>query len=110
MLRTATIMFVSVFASGLCAAPFAMATPAKEKKVKYCNLAAAEMSADERKPFLDECLLPMTRSASEDEHREKLSKREKFCNKAASKMSADDRTFFLQECLSEEPAPTGGTY
>lgn len=56
MIKIAGIVAVSLFASGLCIAPFAMAAPVKEKRVKSCNKAASQMDTDERGDFLTECL------------------------------------------------------
>ncbi len=109
MIKIAGIVAVSLFASGLCIAPFAMAAPVKEKRVKSCNKAAGKMGADEREDFLKECLLPMTMAASAQEHKDQLSKREKFCNKAAGRMDAEERGDFLTECLSVEPPKAEGT-
>jgi hypothetical protein len=49
------------FALGLCVAPFAMAAPAQQNKVKTCNAEAnakglGEGKRDERKTFMSTCL------------------------------------------------------
>lgn len=108
MIKTACILAVTLFASGLCIAPFAMAAPVKEKRMRLCNKAASKMGAEEREDFLKECLSTMPMAASDYEHKDPLSKREKFCNKASSKMDAEERGDFLTECLSVEPPKAEG--
>ena len=61
MMKTAGIVAVSLFVSGLCIAPFAMAAPAQQNKMKTCNEEATakglgEGKGDERKAFMKECL------------------------------------------------------
>jgi hypothetical protein len=87
MNKTACVLAVTLFVSGLCIAPFVMAGPVSEKRMRACNKAASKMSAEERGDFLKECLPPMTMAASSYEQQDQLSKREKFCNRAASKIS-----------------------
>jgi len=61
MTKTASIVVVSLFVSGLCIAPFAMAAPAKQSKMAACNAQAndkglGEGKGDERKKFMSTCL------------------------------------------------------
>ncbi len=61
MTKTAGIVVVSLFVSGLCIAPFAMAAPAQQSKMEACNAEAndkglGEGKGDERKAFMKECL------------------------------------------------------
>ncbi len=95
MTKTAGIVVVSLFVSGLCIAPFAVAAPT-EKKMDACNKAASRLiDAEDRKDFLKECL-----SIPSAEPQMK-----KACNKAASRLiDAEDRKDFLKECLSIPPA------
>ncbi len=57
MTKTAGIMVVSLFALGLCVAPFAIAAPAQQNEMKTCNAEATakglgEGTGDERKAFM----------------------------------------------------------
>lgn len=58
MTKTVSIVAVSFFVSGLVIAPFAMATPAQQNKMKSCNKEAGEknLKGDERKKFMSTCL------------------------------------------------------
>ena len=58
MTKTVSIVAVSFFVSGLVIAPFAMATPAQQHKMKSCNKEAGEknLKGDERKKFMSTCL------------------------------------------------------
>ena len=61
MTKTVSIVAVSFFVSGLVIAPFAMATPAQQNKMKACNEEATakrlgEGKGDERKKFMSTCL------------------------------------------------------
>src|SRR5512141_186324 len=63
MTKPAGIVAVSLFVSGLCIAPFAVAAPARQNKMKTCNAEAkakakglGEERGDERKAFMKECL------------------------------------------------------
>ena len=54
MTKTTGIVVVSLFVSGLCIAPFAMAAPAQQNKMKTCNAEAnakglGEGKGDERR-------------------------------------------------------------
>ena len=58
MTKTAGIMAVSFFALGLCVAPFAMAAPAQQNKMKTCNADAKTkgLKGADRKTFMSSCL------------------------------------------------------
>ena len=61
MTKSACIVAVSLFVSGLYITPFAIAAPAKESKMAACNAQAndkglGEGKGDERKAFMKECL------------------------------------------------------
>src|SRR4029077_5482045 len=69
MTQTACIMVVSLFASGLCIAPLAIAAPAKPSKTAACNTQAddkglGEGKDDERTAFMKECLSAKPAKAS----------------------------------------------
>ena len=49
MTKTAYIMMVSLFASGLCITPFSMAAPAKQSKTAACNAQANDKGLGEEK-------------------------------------------------------------
>lgn len=95
MMRIVTIVVVSLFVSGICFAPFAMAEPT-EKKMAACNKAASKMhDAEVKSDFLKECLsMPSTEPQMK-----------KVCNKAANRLNdAEERKDFLRECLFIPPA------
>ena len=49
MTKTAYIMMVSLFASGLCITPFSIAAPAKQSKTAACNAQANDKGLGEEK-------------------------------------------------------------
>ncbi|MCE9536099.1 MAG: PsiF family protein, partial [Nitrospirae bacterium] len=56
MTKTASLAVVSLFVFGLCIAPFAVAAPAQQNKMKTCNAEATakglgEGKGEERKAF-----------------------------------------------------------
>jgi hypothetical protein len=106
MTKTAGIMVVSLFALGLCVAPFAMAAPAQQNKMKTCNADAnakglGEGKGDERKAFMKTCLSAKpektVKTAAEGQQNKM-----KMCNKeaGAKKLKGDDRKTFMSTCLS----------
>ncbi len=108
MTKTAGIMVVSLFALGLCVAPFAIAAPAQQNKMKTCNAEATakglgEGKGDERKAFMKECLSAKpekaTKTAAGAAHQQN---KMKMCNKeaGAKKLKGDDRKTFMSTCLS----------
>jgi hypothetical protein len=106
MTKTAGIMVVSLFAIGLCVAPFAIAAPAEQNKMKTCNAEATakglgEGKGDERKAFMKECLSAKPEKATKAAAGGQQNKM-KMCNKeaGAKKLKGDDRKTFMSTCLS----------
>ena len=102
MTKAAGIVVVSLFVSGLCIAPFAMATSAQQNKMKACNEEATakglgEGKGEERKAFMQECLSAKPAKTSGTQQ-EKM----KSCNKEAGEKSlkGDERKKFMSTCLS----------
>jgi hypothetical protein len=105
MTKTASIVVVSLFVSGLCIAPFAMAGPAQKNKMKACNEEATakglgEGKGDERKAFMKECLSAKSAKAAKAGGTEKS--KMKTCNKEAGTkgLKGDERKTFMSTCLS----------
>jgi psiF repeat len=106
MTKTAGIMVVSLFALGLCVAPFAMAAPAQQNKMKTCNAEAnakgfGEGKGDERKAFMKECLSAKPEKATKAAAGGQQNKM-KMCNKEAGEKSLKgaERKTFMSTCLS----------
>jgi psiF repeat-containing protein len=102
MTKTAGIIAVSFFVSGLCATPFAIAAPAKQNKMADCNAQAhdkglEEGKSDERKAFMNECLSAKPVKAGGTQQNKM-----KTCNKEAGEKSlkGDERKQFMRTCLS----------
>lgn len=102
MTKTAGIMMVSLFVSGLCLAPIAMAAPTKQSKIAACNAQANdkgldEEKGDERKAFMKECLFARPTKVGGTQQ-----SKMKTCNKEAGEKSlkGDDRKTFMSTCLS----------
>jgi hypothetical protein len=102
MKKTASIVVISLFASGLCIAPFAVAAPAQQNKMKACNEEATakglgEGKGDERKAFMKECLSAKPVKAGGTQ-KNKM----KSCNKEAGEknLKGDERKQFMSTCLS----------
>jgi hypothetical protein len=102
MTNTASIVVVSLFVSGLCIVPFAMAAPAQQNKMKTCNEEATakglgEGKGDERKAFMKECLSAKPVKAGGTQQNKM-----KTCNKEAGEKSlkGDERKKFMSTCLS----------
>lgn len=102
MTKTAGIVVVSLFVSGLCVAPFAIAAPAKQSKMAACDAQAndkglEEGKGDERPAFMKECL-----SAKPAKTGGTQQNKMKTCNKAAGEKSlkGDERKKFMSACLS----------
>ena len=102
MTKTASIVVVSLFVSGLCIAPFAMAAPAQQNKMKACNAEATakglgEGKGDERKAFMKECLSAKPVKAGGTQ-KNKM----KSCNKEAGEknLKGDERKQCMSTCLS----------
>ena len=109
MTKTAGIVTVSLFVLGLCVAPFAIAAPAQQNKMKTCNAEATakglgEGKGDERKAFMKECLSAKpdkaTKAAAGAGANQQI--KMKACNKeaGAKKLKGDDRKTFMSTCLS----------
>jgi hypothetical protein len=102
MTKTAGIVVVSLFVSGLCIAPFAMAAPTQKNKMKACNEEATakglgEGKGDERKAFMKECLSAKPAKAGGAQQNKM-----KSCNKeaGAKSLKGDERKTFMSTCLS----------
>ena len=102
MTKTAGIVVVSLFVSGLCIAPFTMAAPAQQNKMKTCNAEATakglgEGKGGERKAFMKECLSAKPVKAGRTQQ-----SKMKTCNKeaGAKSLKGDERKTFMSTCLS----------
>ena len=102
MTKTACIVAISLFVSGLCLAPFAIAAPAKQSKMAACNAQAndkgfGEGKGDERKAFMKECLSAKPAKAGGTQQNKM-----KSCNKEAEAKSlkGEERKTFMSTCLS----------
>ena len=109
MTKTAGIMVVSLFALGLCVAPFAIAASAQQNKMKTCNAEATakglgEGKGDERKAFMKECLSAKPDKATKAAAGAGATQQNKMktCNKeaGAKKLKGGDRKTFMSTCLS----------
>ena len=107
MTKTAGIVTVSLFVLGLCVAPFAMAAPAQQNKMKTCNAEATakglgEGKGDERKAFMKECLSAKPEKATKAGAGATQQNKMKTCNKEAGvkKLKGDERKTFMSACLS----------
>jgi hypothetical protein len=106
MTKTAGIMVVSLFGLGLFVAPFAIAAPAQQNKMKTCNADAnakglGEGKGDERKAFMKTCLSAKPEKAVKAAAEGQQNKM-KTCNKeaGAKKLKGDERKTFMSTCLS----------
>jgi hypothetical protein len=102
MTKTAGMMVISFFVSGLCMAPLALAAPAKHTKMASCNAQAddrgiREENGDERKAFMKECLSAKPVKAGGAQQNKM-----KSCNKEAGVkgMKGEERKKFMSTCLS----------
>lgn len=102
MTKTSEVIVVSLFVSGLCVAPFAIAAPAKPSKTATCNTQAndkglEEGKGDERTAFMKECL-----SAKPTKARGAQQNKMKTCNieSAEKGLKGDERKKFMSTCLS----------
>ena len=103
MTKAVSIIVVSIFVSGLCIAPLAMAATTQQNKMKTCNDAATakglgEGKGDERKAFMQECLSAKPAKSGKTAQQEKMT----VCNKEAGdkKLKGDERKKFMSTCLS----------
>ena len=102
MTKTAGIVAILLFVSGLCIAPFAIAAPAKQNKKAACNAQANDQGldegkGDERKAFMKECLSAKPGKAGGTQQ-----SKMKSCNKEAGTngLKGDERKTFMSTCLS----------
>ena len=102
MTKTAGIVVVSLFLSGLCVAPFAIAAPSKQSKMAACNARAndkglGEEKGDERTTFMKECLSAKPAKAGGTQQNKM-----KTCNieSAEKGLKGDERKKFMRTCLS----------
>lgn len=107
MTKTAGILMVSLFVSGLCVAPFAMAASAQQNKMKTCSAEAkakglGEGKGDERRAFMKECLSAKPIKAAGEPQQSNQQSKMKSCNKEAGAkgLTGDDRKEFMSTCLS----------
>lgn len=105
MTKTTGILVVSLFLSGLCTAPFAIADPTQPNRLATCNAQANEKGlgegkGDERKAFMKECTSVKQAKAVKagGTQRNKM----KTCNKEAGMkgLKGADRKTFMSACLS----------
>lgn len=102
MTKRAGTVVISLFVSGLCVAPFAIAAPANQGKMAACNAQAndkglEEGKGDERPAFMKECL-----SAKPVKTGGTQQNKMKTCNKesAGKGLKGDERKKFMRACLS----------
>ena len=102
MTKTVGIVAISLFVSGLCSAPFAIAAPAKQSKIAACNAQAnnkglGEGMGDEQTAFMKECLSAKPAKAGGAQQNKM-----KTCNKDAGEkgLKGDERKKFMSTCLS----------
>ncbi|MDH5739375.1 MAG: PsiF family protein [Nitrospira sp.] len=100
--RTLTL---GLFVLSMGWAPFTMAAPAQQNKMKACNEQAnakgfGEGKGEERKAFMKECL--SAKSAKSGEGKGNQQNKMKTCNKEAGSknLKGDERKTFMSECLS----------
>ena len=100
MTKTASLMVVSLFVSGLCIAPLAFA--AQQNKMKTSNAEATAKGlgggkGDERKAFMKECLSAKAEKAGGTQQNKM-----KTCNKEAGEqnLKGEERKKFMSTCLS----------
>ena len=105
MTKTAGIVVVSLFVSGLCVAPFAIAQPGQQKIIAACNAQAnekglSEGKGDERKAFMKECMSAKQAKAVKAGGTQQ--NKMKTCNKEAGAkgLKGDERRAFMSTCLS----------
>jgi psiF repeat len=105
MTKTAGIAVASLFVSGLCVAPFAIAAPALQNKMAACNAQANEKGlgegkGDERTAFIKECMSAKQAKAVKAGGTQQ--NKMKTCNKEAGTkgLKGDERKTFMSTCLS----------
>ena len=102
MTKTAGMMMISLFATGLCIAPLAIAAPTKQNKMASCSAQAnergiSEGNGDERTAFMKECLSAKPAKAGGTQQNKM-----KACNKEAGgkSLKGEERRKFMSTCLS----------
>lgn len=105
MTKTTGILVVSLFMSGLCVAPFAVAAPERQNKMAACSTQANEKGfgeerGDERKAFMKECMSAKQARAVKTGGTQQ--NKMKSCNKeaGAKSLKGDERKKFMSTCLS----------
>jgi len=105
MTKTAGIVAASLFMSGLCVAPFAIAEPGQENTMAACNAQANEKGlgegkGDERQAFMKECMSAKQAKAVKAGGTQQ--NKMKTCNKEAGAkgLKGDERRTFMSACLS----------
>jgi psiF repeat len=105
MTKTTGIVVVSLFMSGLCVAPLAIAAPTQQNKMAACNAQANEKGlgegkGDERQAFMKECL--SAKQAKVVKAGGTQQNKMKTCNKEAGTkgLKGDERRTFMSTCLS----------
>ena len=107
MKKTAGIVAISLFVSGLCVAPFAIAAPAQQNRMTACNAQANEKGLsegkdDERTAFMKECMSGKQAKAVKAGGTQQ--NKMKTCNKEAGAkgLKGDERKTFMSTCLSNQ--------
>ena len=105
MTQATGIVVVSIFMSGLCVAPLAIAAPAQQNKMAACNAQANEKGlgegkGDERQAFMKECMSAKQAKAVKAGGTQQ--NKMKSCNKeaGAKSLKGDERKTFMSTCLS----------
>jgi len=102
MTKTAGMTVISLFAAGLCMAPFAIAAPTKQSKMAACSAQAndrgiREGNGGERTAFMKECLSAKPAKAGGTQQNKM-----RACNKEAGgkSLKGEERKKFMSTCLS----------
>lgn len=105
MAKITGMVVASLFVSGLCVAPFAIAEPAQQNKMAACNVQANEKGlgegkGDERKAFMKECMSAKQAKAVKAGGTQQ--NKMKTCNKEAGEkgLKGEERRAFMSTCLS----------
>jgi len=105
MTQVTGIVVASLFVSGLCVTPFAIAGPAQQNKMATCNAQAnekglGEEKGEERKAFMKECMSAKQAKAVKAGGTQQ--NKMKTCNNEARTkgLKGDERKAFMSTCLS----------
>jgi hypothetical protein len=105
MWRVLCTLTMTLFVLTLGVAPFAMAAPEQQNKMKACNEQAntkgfGEGKGDERRAFMKECL--SAKSEKSGGGKGSQQNKMKTCNKEAGdkQLKGDERKKFMSDCLS----------